>query len=226
MPVLALHEVGDGRSIAISVDGTHQLRFGDAGAETGGRAYAELWGGLLGWLMRDPRYEGAQIQPLGDCLAGRDYLISVTTLTASDEELQMTLERLGQKASEVRALQEAGLGSDGAKLFLARDLSAGGYAVRVQVGSAPPTRAVFSCEVGGESWSDSRPDPKRLRDISEATGGVTVMAADVAQLTEPRSTFIAAKKQSQPLLPPWVWATLASISLCGHWVLRRAVGVV
>jgi hypothetical protein len=153
-------------------------------------------------------------------------LISVTTLTASDEELQVTLERLGQKTSEARVLQEAGLGPDGAKLYLARDLSDGGYAVRVQVGSAPPTRAVFSCEAGGESWSDSRPDPERMRDIAEATGGVSVVVADVAQLTEPRSTFVAAKKQSQPLLPPWIWATLASISLCGHWVLRRAVGMV
>lgn len=226
MPVLALHEVGDGRSIAISVDGTHQLRFGDAGAQTGGRAYAELWGGLLGWLMRDPRFEGAQIRPLGECLAGRDFLISVTTLAGSDEELQVTLERLGQKTSEARALKEAGLGQDGARLFLARDMSEGGYAVRVQVGSAPPTRTVFSCEIGGESWSDSRPDAGRMRDLAESTGGVTVRFNELDQLTEPRSTFVAAKKQSQALFPPWVWATLASIGLCGHWVLRRAVGIV
>src|SRR5690606_11635912 len=128
--------------------------------------------------------------------------------------------------SEARALKEAGLGQDGARLFLARDMSEGGYAVRVQVGSAPPTRTVFSCEIGGESWSDSRPDAGRMRDLAESTGGVTVQFNELDQLTEPRSTFVAAKKQSQALFPPWVWATLASIGLCGHWVLRRAVGIV
>ncbi|HXS18640.1 MAG TPA: glutamine amidotransferase, partial [Polyangiaceae bacterium] len=77
MPVLAVYEQGDGRSVAISVDGSHQLRFGTVGAKTGGRAHADLWEGLLGWLMRDPRYESAQLRLDGECLAHRDQTLLV-----------------------------------------------------------------------------------------------------------------------------------------------------
>ena len=56
MPVLALGEAGDGRTIALSVDSTHRLAFSPMAATVAGRAYGALWDGLLGWLMRDPRY--------------------------------------------------------------------------------------------------------------------------------------------------------------------------
>src|SRR5690606_20415619 len=57
MPLLALGEAGDGRAIAMGVDATYTLAFGDLAARASGRAYGALWDGLLGWLMRDPRYE-------------------------------------------------------------------------------------------------------------------------------------------------------------------------
>jgi uncharacterized membrane protein len=57
MPVLAIADVGDGRSIALGVDSTRRLAFSDYAVKSGGRAYDALWRGLLGWLMRDPRYE-------------------------------------------------------------------------------------------------------------------------------------------------------------------------
>src|SRR6185436_8909869 len=70
MPVLALGEAGDGRAIALGVDGTQALAFGELAASVGGRAYGALWDGLLGWLMRDPRYEAARIDLASECIAG------------------------------------------------------------------------------------------------------------------------------------------------------------
>jgi uncharacterized membrane protein len=225
MPVLALYEVGDGRSIAVSVDGTHSLRFGEAGARNNGRAYAELWGGLLGWLMRDPRYEAAQVRLLGECVAGRDQLLRVDTLAEPDTPVELHLERLGSKTSDPVLLPSFGFTKDGARRFVARELAAGGYAARVKVGDAPPTRFVFACEAGGDSWSDSRPDVGRLKQISAATGGKFVSATQLADLAPPRSTFVAAHKKSRPLLAAWLWATFAALSMCIHWVLRRTAGM-
>lgn len=224
MPVLALREVGDGRTIAISVDSTHELRFGEAGAATGGRAHADLWEGLLGWLMRDPRYESAQLRLEGECLAGRDQIVRVVPLPGSDDKVEVRLERLGVATSDQRVLERISAGTDGSLRFVARGLTAGGYAVRVKVGEAPPTRSVFACEAGGESWSDSRPDPARLRAIAEATGGQFVEFDEVSKLPSPGSTFIAVNRESRPLLSAWIWATLAAFSMSIHWVIRRAAG--
>lgn len=225
MPVLALAEVGDGRSIAMSVDSTHQLRFGERGAQTGGRGYADLWEGLLGWLMRDPRYESAQLHLDDECIAGRDLILRVDILPRSGQEVKVVLERLGVVTSDARNLEPLDGGSDGASLrFLAREMEAGGYAARVTVGAAPPTRAVFACEVGGGPWADSRPDNQRLERIAKTTSGLSVFASGVAKLPQPSSTFVSAVRHSSPLLPPWVWAAIAAVLVSIHWIVRRAVG--
>ena len=65
MPVLAIGDEGDGRTIALGVDGAWQLEFSELGAKTAGRGHGALWDGLLGWLMRDPRFEPAQIEIVG-----------------------------------------------------------------------------------------------------------------------------------------------------------------
>ncbi len=224
MPVLALGEVGDGRTIAISVDSTHQLRFGALGAATGGRAYADLWSGLLGWLMRDPRYEGAQMRLEGPCISGRDQIIVVEPPPASDEELRVTLEKLGAQVSDARTLEAIAPSESGAPRYVARSPQSGGYAARVQLGKAPPTRSVFACEAGGEAWSDSRPDTERLAQVSEVTGGIAVSRSELSAVPAPESTFVAARRKSLPVLPAWAWASIAAFFMSLHWLTRRAAG--
>ena len=70
MPVLAIGDEGDGRTVALGLDGAWELEFSDLGARTAGRGHAALWDGLLGWLMRDPRFEPAQLDVVGGCTAG------------------------------------------------------------------------------------------------------------------------------------------------------------
>lgn len=224
MPVLALREVGDGRTIAISVDNTHELRFGEGGASTGGQAYADLWGGLLGWLMRDPRYEGVQMRLSGACVAGQDQALIVEPPPPEGTDVQVSLVRLGAAASAPQVLPQMANLASGAPRYLVESPDEGGYAARVQLGDAPPTRAVFACEAGGPAWSDSRPDGARLAAIAEATRGIAVRLEELDKLPPPQGTFVAARRESTPLLPPWVWGIVAALFLSVHWILRRAVG--
>ena len=72
-PVLALGEYGSGRTIALTVDGSHKLLFSTFAAGAAGRGHGAFWDALLGWLMRDPRFEPARIElPEGDysCIRG------------------------------------------------------------------------------------------------------------------------------------------------------------
>ncbi len=224
MPILAVYEVGDGRSISLSVDGTHQLRFGELGAKTGGRAHADLWEGLLGWLMRDPRYESAQLQLEGPCQAGVDQGFSVHPILGTKEEIRLSLEKLGSGAVDALPLQEVEAGGGGARRFIARKIPEGGYAARVRVGAAPPSRTVIACEEGGEAWADSRPDAERLRSIAAATGGVSVFRDQIAEVPPVESSFVSAERVSHPVLSNWIWATLAVALMSIHWLIRRAQG--
>ncbi len=223
MPVLALGEAGDGRAIALGVDGTQALAFGELAASVGGRAYGALWDGLLGWLMRDPRYEAARIDLASECIAGEPLNLRLSRVPGMDGDVEITLERLGKQATEP-VKKTVSSKSDPVEITMG-PLEAGGYTARARIGAAPPTRQDFACERGGEAWSDSRPDPERLEKISAATGGQSVAASALSQLPLPAPTEVAAERHVSPLLPPWIWALSAAFALGGHWFVRRRGGL-
>jgi hypothetical protein len=223
MPVLALGEAGDGRAIALGVDGTQALAFGELAASVGGRAYGALWDGLLGWLMRDPRYEPARIDLASECIAGEPVNLRLSRVPGMEGDVEVTLERLGNQATQPLK-KTVSSKSDPIEITMG-PLEAGGYTARARIGAAPPTRHDFACERGGEAWSDSRPDPERLEKISAATGGQSVAADALAQLPLPAPTEVAAERHVSPLLPPWIWALSAAFALGGHWFVRRRGGL-
>lgn len=225
MPILALGEVGDGRSIALAVDGTHQLRFGPVGVESGGRGHAALWEGMLGWLMRDPRFEVARIQAPWPCLRDFPFRIDVRPLPGTNEPVSLVVERLGSDAKiEPRLLEKTTV--DGSLVsFDLLDLPVGGYAALVRVGKSPPSRFVFACEVGGAAWADSRPDVERLERLSEVSGGKSVSIDRLDELPEPDAHLVIAKSSSSPILPDVAWATVAAVLAVFHIWLRRLGGL-
>jgi hypothetical protein len=225
MPVLALGESGDGRAIALGVDGTHQLGFSEFGESAAGRGYGALWDGLVGWLMRDPRYEAARIDLLGDCIAGEPVRMRLLRLPGTEGPLELELERLGLRDGKPQkvAIQAA---PSGPVEFEIPKLEAGGYTARARIGAAPATRYDFACERGGAAFSDSRPDPERMKKIAAATKGSSVTRDRVAELPAPPATEIAAERKTTPLLPSWLWTLLAASALGTHWVARRRAGLV
>jgi uncharacterized membrane protein len=228
MPVLALGESGDGRAIALGVDGTHLLQWSELGERGAGRAYGALWEGLVGWLMRDPRYESARLELTHECRAGAPAALNITRLPGAAVDLKVSLERLGE-ASGGPALPEQHLRMEGdvetATLPLGV-LTEGGYSATVRIGNAPPARFDFACERGGAAFADSRPDPALLERISRETGGVSLRAADVGSLKAPPPTHVESQRVVAPLLPAWLWALLAACGIGAHWYARRRAGLV
>jgi hypothetical protein len=228
MPVLALGESGDGRAIALGVDGTHLLQWSELGERGAGRAYGALWEGLVGWLMRDPRYESARLELTHECRAGAPAALNITRLPGAAVDVKVSLERLGE-ASGGPALPEQQLRMEGdvetATLPLGT-LTEGGYSATVRIGSAPPARFDFACERGGAAFADSRPDPALLERISRETGGVSLRAADAGSLKAPPPTHVESQRVVAPLLPAWLWALLAASGIGVHWYARRRAGLV
>ncbi len=225
MPVLALGEVGDGRSIALAVDSTHRLSFGRMAASVAGRAYGALWDGLLGWLMRDPRYEAARVELVGECIEGEPTRLRVTRLPGMEGRIVMQISKLGAGGEPPIERELAGNPGEPAELVLG-ELVAGGYSVRTTIGAAPPSRHDFACERGGAAWADSRPDPQRLERIASATTGASVGHDEVSALPLVAATQVSAHRSSSPLAPPWVWSLASAVLLGTHWIFRRRAGLV
>jgi len=224
MPLLALGEKGDGRSIALALDGTYRLAYSALGSETAGRAHGALWDGLLGWLMRDPRYEPAQIELETGCMAGIPLALRVRPLPGSEGRLNVEIARLERREVFVRKQANFVKGGEPVTIDVGK-LEPGGYSARVWVGTGPSTRRDFACERGGDEWADSRPDEERLRAIASATGGEFLRASAAGQLPLPRATEVAAERRVQPVVPPWTWSLLAAAALGAHWIARRKTGL-
>jgi uncharacterized membrane protein len=227
MPVLAVGEAGDGRTIAMGVDGAWELEFSALGARTAGRGHGALWDGLLGWLMRDARFEPAQIEVVGGCTAGLPSTVRARLLPAPPggrpQTVVLDVTRIDKPQAPVHLERPR---PDGTTIELALPaLEAGGYAARLRVAGGGATRHDFACEAGGDEWADSRPDPKRLEALAAATGGKFVYADDAASLPLPKPTVVNAERHVTPVAPPWTW-TLAAAALLGvHWIARRRSGL-
>ncbi len=233
MPVLAIGDEGDGRTIALGIDGTWELEFSELGARTAGRGHGALWDGLLGWLMRDPRFEPAQIEIVGGCTAG---LPSVMKAHIFREAAS------GRRASSVPPKVELDVTRiDGPKVPLhvelpePQDVSVidlplpalepGAYTARFRSADGATTRKDFACESGGDEWADSRPDPQRLEVLARATGGTFLNAADTSALPLPKPTLVNAERHVTPVAPAWTWTFSAALLLGAHWLVRRKSGL-
>ena len=224
MPILALGEKGDGRAIALAIDGTYRLAYSALGSETAGRAHAALWDGLLGWLMRDPRYEPAQIELEHGCLAGVPLSLKVRPLPGSEGALNVEVAHLEGRQVVVRQQPKTVKGGEPLTIDVGK-LEPGGYSARVWVGTGPSTRKDFACERGGDEWADSRPDEARLGDIARSNGGEFLRAADAGRVPLPPATEVAVERHVNPLLPSWAWTLLAALSVGAHWIARRKTGL-
>jgi uncharacterized membrane protein len=226
MPMLALGDSGDGRAIALGVDGTHLLQWSELGERGAGRAYGALWEGLVGWLMRDPRYESARLELTHECRAGAPAALNITRLPGAAVDVKVSLERLGEAAASPPRPPPMRMEGDVETATVQLGvLTEGGYTATVHIGSSPPARFDFACESGGPAFADSRPDVALLERISKESGGVSLRAADASSLKAPPPTHVESQRVVAPLLPAWVWALLAASGIGAHWYARRRAGL-
>jgi uncharacterized membrane protein len=230
MPVLAVGDEGDGRTIALGVDGAWGLAFSGLAAKTAGRGHGALWDGLLGWLMRDPRFEPAQLEIVGGCTAGLPSQLRAHLSPSlpgagarATAKVELDVTRIDAQAQPIHIEETQPASATTLDLTLPA-LGEGAYTARLRTAGSV-TRKEFACEAGGDEWADSRPDPARLEALAKATGGAFASAADAGSLSLPKPTVVNAERRVTPLAPAWAWSLVAAFLLGTHWLVRRRGGL-
>jgi hypothetical protein len=183
--------------------------------------------------MRDPRYEPAQME-MGACVAESSATGKVRIRAISHMKADVTLdvtrmdaqfEPMTKGAWDARHIEQKNADLSVPVELALPPLPAGGYSALLKIGDGVATRRDFACEVGGDEWADSRPDPKRLRAMADATKGSFQLAKDAASLTLPKAVVVSTERHVAPIAPPWLWAVLAALSVGAHWYARRRSGL-
>jgi uncharacterized membrane protein len=230
-PLVAVREVGEGRTLAVATDATWRWGFVAAESGQGNRAYLRFWNAALRWLVRDPGLAPLQVEPDAPSVEpGAPVGLSMTARKpdwgpAAGERLSAEL--VAEDGRSV-ARGEAVAGDDGTARLELVPPGPGAYKIvaRDQAGGEVATGAVAVRGAGPED-ADAAPRPELLSAIAEATGGAfTALPGGELpdlKLADPEIVEIGRRKA----LPVWDrWWYLAAIAglLASEWVLRRRWG--
>ncbi|HET7754573.1 MAG TPA: glutamine amidotransferase [Anaeromyxobacteraceae bacterium] len=242
-PLVAVREVGAGRTLAVTTDSS--WFWGFLAAEQGGstRAYQRFWTNALRWMVRDPELASVRVDPdTREADLGQPIGITVTA-SAPDWRpaagAPVHIELIGEDGGTA-SQAEGTIGPDGTAHVRAPPPGTPG-AFRVQASVAtrcgpdapcPPesprekATAAVAVRTAGAEDLDVAPDAALLRELADATGGRALSAGDrLPELPLAAAEVVEVGRRED--LPLWdrAWTLLALSLLVGaEWALRRRWG--
>ena len=237
LPLIAVMDAGQGRTLAIASDSTWRWRFtaGDEGGASD-RAYHRFWSNTLRWLVRDPghsrvrvvperrRFEVAAPADVTVTVLGQDYQPVPTA------HVRLTLEASG---SGVVRMNDVTTGEGGLSRMRYSDLPGGAYTVRAEAtgpaGKLGEGQGVFVVESRSIELSRGAPRPDLLAAMAKQTGGRYLTADDAPwsklELVNPEVVEVDRRRNVEI----WDngWALVAAVLLlAADWAGRRRRGYV
>jgi hypothetical protein len=188
-PLVAVREVGEGRTLAVATDASWRWGFLAAESGQGNRAYLRFWNQALRWLVRDPGLAPLQVEPDAPAVEP-GAPVGIEYARRPD---QPRLRRAGERGACRRrrpsvARGEAVAGADGTARVELAPPGPGAYKV-VARGDGDATIAVAAVAVrgAGPEDSDAAPRPDLLSAVAEATGGAfSALPVSRLEIADPR----------------------------------------
>lgn len=183
-PLVAIREVGEGRSLSVSTDSSWFWRFVSVGEGGAGREFDRLWSSAIRWLIRDPDLARVRLRPdRSVALLGEPFGVDVRVLgpdyqPRADTEVRLTVERrYGEgPVPEERLLRT---GPRGLAVTQFDDLPPGTYELRAEAevdGTRVETaRAPIIVEAADVELQLPFPRPELLRALADASGGSFIL---------------------------------------------------
>ena len=232
--VVAVREVGAGRTLAVTTDGSWYWGFVAAEEGRGSRAYQRFWNNALRWLVRDPDLTPLQVQPdrpavepgepvgLSVAVRGPDYGPAPGTKVSAE-----VISDEGKVVDRAEGIS----GADGVARFELPSPPPGAYKVVAQAErpGAPPEHASAAVSVrsSGPEDFDAAPRPELLRELAELTGGTFTplphRGLPDLRLTDPEVVEVG-RRRDVPIWNRWWFLAVLAVACGGEWILRRRWG--
>jgi uncharacterized membrane protein len=234
-PVVAVRDVGAGRTLAVATDGSWHWGFLAAERGGGDGAYRRFWSSALRWLVRDPELTPLRVEPDAPALdPGAPVGLSLSLRGADYGPApgrKVAVELMAEDGRPV-ARAEAVTGADGTARVELPPAPPGAYKLSARAepvaGGAPETAATaLTVRGAGPEDGDATPRPELLAAIAEATGGdaTTLPGGGLPRLRmlEPEVVEVGQRKEL-PIWNRWWFLAGLAVTLGAEWILRRRWG--
>jgi uncharacterized membrane protein len=233
-PILAVREVGQGRTLALTTDASWYWGFVAAGSGLGGRAHQRFWTAALRWLVRDPDLTPLRVEPEAPAVEPGAPVALEITARAPDygpAAGRRVSAELVSEDGKVVGRAEAVAGADGVARVEIAPPGPGAYKVVARGegpgGNAEVATTAVAVRGSGPEDSDAAPRPGLLAAVAEVTGGAFEALPGGGlpdlRLADPEVVEIGRRKDL-PIWDRWWWLVALAATLGVEWVLRRRWG--
>jgi uncharacterized membrane protein len=228
-PILALREVGRGRSMALLGDGSWRWNFWYSGQGGSPRPYQRFWNNVIRWLIRDPSMESVLVHASSVRYKPKEtirFQIKTSLAEAAAHAALEVVDLSRQRTLEKRSIP---LGDDGRAEVEWTSLDVGSYLVQAEVLFQGKIlgRAEDAFVVDGATKERMRPVGRKdlLEAIAKKTGGKSqsLDRGSLSQIiTRGRTRYRVAASTSEPMLASgWVLGALIGLWVLEWWLRRR-----
>lgn len=231
LPVLAVRQVGSGRSMALTVDSSWRWSFSEAALGGGNEAYLRFWKSAMRWLVGDPDEQAVVLELPRENVE-------------PDEPLRLTARVRDAGFAAVAGANVVGTvigpdgevplssptGDDGEATFLLPTAQRGAHRVKITATSADgaalgSAETVYAVITRDPELDRIGADAATLQALAEATGGRFVAAGTWQEpLRDATAGRTIQDRRESPLWSAPLLALLAASALALSWWFRRQSG--
>jgi uncharacterized membrane protein len=233
-PVLAVADVGRGRTLALLTDTAWRWGFQAAGAGDNARAFQRFWEGAIRWLVRDPALALLRLDlDKVDYRRGQSVSARVRTLrsdytpaTGVEVEVELRSAEASESAPALRSLKVT-TGSDGEAQLTLSNLDPGAYRLLGRAhldGRDVRERVAFVIRPEGHELDDVVARDGALRDIAALSQGEFRDGSLGTPWVRPARKVRVGNLRTFEIWSNPFMLVLAIALLAAEWALRRRSG--
>ncbi len=233
-PIVAIREVGEGRSMAVTTDSLWFWRFlavGDGGA---GREFDRFWNNALRWLIRDPELARVRIaldkavHAQGEAVTGEVKVLGPDYRGVAESPVVIELWPANRRAGKPTAKVELKTGVEGSVGFDLGVVAPDTYVLRASApGGAGTAEAPAIVEASDAETQDPFPHPEVLQALADSSGGsFTEISRPLSNIEIKESRRVEVDRSR--VIPVWDGypALIVLLGALGaEWWLRRRAGL-
>lgn len=232
LPVLAVRQVGKGRTMALSVDSSWRWSFAEAGRGGGNQAYLRFWKSAMRWLVGDPDDQAVVVSVARENVEPGEVLEVTAHVRDAGFAPVAGANVIGQvDGPGGQTPLSAPTGPDGTARFEVPTASRGAHRVRLHAVTATGeelggAEAVYAVVTRDPELERIAPDGELLRALATATGGRYVGPGErVEPLVDAGASRRVRDARTTPLWSAPLAGIVAAIAASLSWWLRRRSGL-